>query len=159
MGPKLGWLLIGDTLRLCSIFVFAMLLDRTNFGLKDLWVHWCPYLFTGDPAWLHTYFFSFHTLSVKIMLTCIESWDLPFPILALWDVLEIPHPTPSSCIFPFILLSLWPSFNNWSYLPFYPLILLPLLSPRSHPSSGPYDYFSPPCNWDSSILSWAFLLV
>jgi hypothetical protein len=34
MGLKLGWLLVGSSLSLCSVFGRAFLLDRTNFELK-----------------------------------------------------------------------------------------------------------------------------
>ncbi|KRY63611.1 hypothetical protein T4D_14450 [Trichinella pseudospiralis] len=35
MGLKLGQSLVGHSLSLCSIFVPAHLVGRTNFGLKD----------------------------------------------------------------------------------------------------------------------------
>ena len=50
MGLKLDQLLVGHSFSLCSIFVPAFLVDRTNFGLKVLWVGCCPYLSTGSPT-------------------------------------------------------------------------------------------------------------
>ena len=47
---RLGWLLVGLSLGLCSTPAF--LLDRISFGLKVLCVCWCPYSSTGGPAWL-----------------------------------------------------------------------------------------------------------
>ena len=50
MGLKLGWLLVGQSLSLCSSPVPIFLVDRINFGLKFLWVGWCLYCSTGVPA-------------------------------------------------------------------------------------------------------------
>ena len=52
MSVKLGLLLVGHSLSLCSIFVSAFLVDRTNFGLKVLWLCWCLYSSTWGSAWL-----------------------------------------------------------------------------------------------------------
>jgi hypothetical protein len=52
MGLKLGQLLVGHSLSLCSIPVSAFLVDRINFGLKVLWVGWYIYSSIGVPAWL-----------------------------------------------------------------------------------------------------------
>ena len=45
MGLKLCQLLVGYSFSLCSIFVMAFILDRTNFGWNFLQVIWCPYPF------------------------------------------------------------------------------------------------------------------
>lgn len=34
------------------VFAPAHLVFRKHFGLKALWVGYCPYLCTGSPAWL-----------------------------------------------------------------------------------------------------------
>jgi hypothetical protein len=45
MGLKLGRLLVGHYLCLCSV-------DRLNFVVNVLWVGWCPYCSTEVPALL-----------------------------------------------------------------------------------------------------------
>jgi hypothetical protein len=39
-------------LHLCSIFIPAYLVGKTNFGLKVFWVDWCHLTTSGSPAWL-----------------------------------------------------------------------------------------------------------
>ena len=41
VGPVIG------SLSLCLIFASAFLLDRSDFGLKVLWMVWCPILSLG----------------------------------------------------------------------------------------------------------------
>jgi hypothetical protein len=38
VGLKLGQSLVGHSLDLCSIFIPALLVARTNFWLEDLWM-------------------------------------------------------------------------------------------------------------------------
>jgi hypothetical protein len=54
MGLKLGWLLVGHSLSLCSIpgAVPAFLVERIHLGLKVLWVGWYLYNSTAVPAGL-----------------------------------------------------------------------------------------------------------
>lgn len=49
VGLKLG----GYRLTIASVSssIPTILLDRTCFGLKMLWVGWCPYFSTVVPAW------------------------------------------------------------------------------------------------------------
>jgi hypothetical protein len=47
----LGQSLVDYFLSLCYTFVPAILIGRTNFGSKILWVGECPYPSTGNPAW------------------------------------------------------------------------------------------------------------
>jgi len=50
MALRLGLSLVDPFLSLCPSFVLVFLEDRTNFGLKVLWVGWGPYLSSGSPA-------------------------------------------------------------------------------------------------------------
>ena len=52
MGLKLGRLVVANSPVFVPPLVPAFLVDRINFGLKVLWVGWCPYLSIGVPAWL-----------------------------------------------------------------------------------------------------------
>jgi hypothetical protein len=47
-----GWVSSWGSFSLCSIFMPAYLVGRTNLGLKVLWVGWCPSPSTGSPAWI-----------------------------------------------------------------------------------------------------------
>jgi hypothetical protein len=50
MGFKFGQLLFGHSS--ASFPMLEFLVDKINFGLKVLWVGWCPYHSTGVPVWL-----------------------------------------------------------------------------------------------------------
>ena len=52
MALKLDQSVVGHSISLCYIFVSVLLVGRINFGLKVIWVGWCPYPSTGSPAWL-----------------------------------------------------------------------------------------------------------
>jgi hypothetical protein len=47
MDSKSDQSLVGHSFNLCSIFVPAFLLDRSNFGSKMLKMGWCPHPSTG----------------------------------------------------------------------------------------------------------------
>jgi hypothetical protein len=78
MDLKLDRLLVHHSFSLCSIFVPALLLDRTNFGLKVLWVSWCSY--PEVPAWLQegaSFDFMSPLLGISAKVTCIDTWVPP----------------------------------------------------------------------------------
>ena len=83
MGLNLGMLMLNLSFRLCSIFVPAFLADRTNLGLKFLWVDQCPYPFTKGPVWLQEVTTSgsiFPQLGVSTKIAPIEApGSIPHP--------------------------------------------------------------------------------
>ena len=54
VGLELGQSLIGYSLNLCSIFTLVPLVGMTKFGLKVLWVGWCP-LASFSVEWKEAY--------------------------------------------------------------------------------------------------------
>jgi hypothetical protein len=50
-GSQVRQSFIDHSLSLCSIFVPVLLVGRTNFGLKVLWVGWHPYLSVEISTW------------------------------------------------------------------------------------------------------------
>jgi hypothetical protein len=132
MGLKLGWLLVDHSLSLCSIFVSAFLLNRTNFRLKILWVTWCPYLFTGSPAWLQEVATSdaiSPLLYILAKVTSTDCWEPPRSQIS--DTRFSPPPDPwqlqiSNCSPG--LLALSP--HTWSWTP----ITFSIPSPAQVPS-------------------------
>ena len=84
-----------DSFSLCSIFVPAFLLDRTNLESKVLYMGWHSHSSTGDPAWrLESYGFRFYIPTVEHFSSCHWHWHLGTSlILGLWDFLgDIPNP-------------------------------------------------------------------
>jgi hypothetical protein len=83
MGLNLGMLMLNLSFRLCSIFVPAFLADRTNLGLKFLWVDQYPYPSTKGPVWLQEVTTSgsiFPQLGVSTKIAPIEApGSLPHP--------------------------------------------------------------------------------
>jgi hypothetical protein len=89
IGLKLGTLLFGHSLSLCSSPVVSFLIDRIDFESKVLWVglcylsvHWCSCLATGGGL------FDFHVPNavviptdswVPVLLSCYRRWALRFP--------------------------------------------------------------------------------
>ena len=140
MGLKLGQLLVGHSLKLCSILVPAFLVDRINLGLKVLWVgwmvsltlYWHSCLATGDGL------FRFHIPNAKSQLRSppLILGHLPYP-----QSLSTPGDAhyvliPFSCRFPFILMAICPSLLSFPTLdPESPIHLpfpLPFLVPSLH---------------------------
>ena len=80
MDLKLGQLLVGPSLSLCSIPCACILVNRIHFGLKVLWVDWCLYYSTGVPAWLQKVISSgsiAQMLWVTAMVKSIDCWVPP----------------------------------------------------------------------------------
>jgi hypothetical protein len=79
MDLKLGHLWVGHSLRLCGVFV-SVVVGRTNFGLKVLWVGWYPLPSIGSPAWLSEVVTSgstFHNQGVSARIILTDSLQPP----------------------------------------------------------------------------------
>lgn len=78
----MGQSLVGHSLNLCSIFISAHLVDRTNFRPKGLWEGWEPPLSPGSPTWIQEVaisgFISITTRSLRYNYT-IHYWEPPLP--------------------------------------------------------------------------------
>jgi hypothetical protein len=119
VSPVISWPFPQSLLHPIPVF----LIDRINFGLKVLWVDWCPYRFTGvPPAWLQEMAF-LGSISpmwwVTAKVTPTDSWTPPLSQVSVsscrWPYLL----TPVSCRFPFILVAIWPSPvlpHTWSWM-------------------------------------------
>ena len=90
----MGWSLFAHSLSLWSIFVPALLVSRTNFGQKGLWVGWYPYSSTGSPAGLQEVATS-DFMPPAASHSSSHPHRLPgaSPIPGLWHILEIPSHT------------------------------------------------------------------
>jgi hypothetical protein len=100
-----------------------------------------------------------HCWAFWLRQSTLSPWSLPYGRSL--GLLEIhPSPTPSSCIFPFILLVLWPSLSSLPIPDPAFLFSSPFPFPFSSlPPSASQGYFVPPSKWDLSVLTWVFLLV
>ena len=154
---KLDQFLVGYFLSFCS--TPALLLHKTNFGLKLLWVgglvslssHCGFYLATGDGL------SRFHVCTVRhLSITYIDSGKPPLSRLV-----ELPGDLlPTQAATDAHSFS-WPS-GPLSCLSLH--LTLPTHSPPppfSHqfPPSASYDYFVSLFKCDLSVLAWSFLLV
>ena len=129
MNLKLGLALVGHSLNLCSIFVPALLVGRTNFGQKGLWVGWYPYSSTGSPAGLQEVATS-DFMPPAASHSSSHPHRLPgaSPIPGLWHILEMPP----SCLLPISIL--------------FPLISLHVCDPQTpfpFPSPLPHSCLRP----------------
>jgi hypothetical protein len=143
-------------------------------GSKVVQVGWCPHPSIGHPVWLLEVVSSgsiSQPLGISAKVTYIESWEphssqisgtsfkkniLPSsypPILPFFHPPILPSSTPGSCIFPLILLDLCDSLLSLFMPDPAPLFPWP---PLTHSAS--HGYFVPPAKWNSSILTWTFLL-
>jgi hypothetical protein len=80
VGLKLGWLLFGHSLNLWSIPVFVFLVDRISYGLKFLWVGWCPYCSIGisSSQW-EVASSGFISTVLWVTAKVIPTWHLTYP--------------------------------------------------------------------------------
>ena len=151
------------SVHLCSIPYSWISCRQNKFGLKDLWVGWCPYCSIGVPACLLKVTTSG---SISLMLwviakdTTIDSWE---SLLSQVSFSSWPRPLPPypvSCRCPFILMATWPSLLSVPVPDLEPHIPLPIpLLPISLSLSASYDYFISPSKWDSKssvVLSFSF---
>ena len=129
MDLKLGWLLGGHSLSLCSIPIPEFLVDRKIFGLKV--VGWCPYCSNEVPYP--------QCCESQLNTPLLIVGHLPSPRSLSGDAPYLP--TPVSCRFPFILMAIWPSLLSFLTPDPEPH---PFPSPSSSlPSSFSYDYSIP----------------
>jgi hypothetical protein len=90
VGLKLGVLLVGQPLSLCSIPCPCISCRQVKFGLKVLWVGWCPYCSNGVLAFLHQVA-SLGSISpllwVSAKVISIDSWETPWSqVSSMWGV-------------------------------------------------------------------------
>jgi hypothetical protein len=102
---------LGHSTSSCSIFVPEFLFDRTNFGLKVLWVGWYLHPSIGRSVWLLEVASSGYMspmLGILAKVTHIDSWEPPpFQVSGLTrDSPHTPHSTPPAAA-DFYLFS-WP---------------------------------------------------
>ena len=147
MGLKLGWLSLAISSVSTPFSVPAFLVNRINFGFESfvagmvyLLLNWGSCLGTGCGYFMsHIPNAMSHSYSHLHWFSCVS------PIPGLWHVLEMSpiSPTPVSCNFPFILMTIWPSLLSF---PIHDLELTPLLLPITFPfpPSASYDYFYSP---------------
>lgn len=92
MGLKISWSFVGQSLSLCSIFIPAHLVGRTNLLLKVLWVVWCHRPSTGSPNRLQEVIPSGSTYLAIRSLSQSHSHRLPgaYLVLGLPFVPEMP---------------------------------------------------------------------
>lgn len=82
-------LLVGYPLSLCSIFIHVLLVSRTSFGSRLLWVDYCSHPFPVSPhclesqleSPLYTLGASTHPRSLACSRDCFYHFQFPFSLL------------------------------------------------------------------------------